>query len=163
MVESDYILSHVRGALTAISSPRFYETERGFQGALLSNISRTLKMPEHTVLEQEYQKRSELHGIKIRPDIIIHEPFDSTRHENRTQGNYAVIELKLNANESDAKNDFDKLTVMIEVLEYPLGIFVNINSSHTFAELAPKHLSGKIFSFAVELSDGKVQVVEAGI
>ncbi len=163
MTESDYLLPHVRDALAAISSPRFYATERGYQGALLSQINLNLKMSEHTLSEQEYQKRLNLHGLKIRPDIVIHEPFDSARHENRIEGNYAVIELKLNANENDAKNDFDKLALMIEVLKYQLGIFVNINSRNTFIEKAPKHLSGKIFSFAVELSEGKVHIVQAGV
>lgn len=115
----------VRDALTAINNPRFFETERGFQGELIAHLA-ALQLPDQAILEQEYQKRQREHGLTIRPDIIIHEPYDPKRHAARTEGNYAVLELKLNATPGEALEDFHSLATMIKVLHYPLGIFVNI-------------------------------------
>ena len=44
---------------------------------------------------QEHQKTLRIHGLNIRPDIVIHEPFDPLIHANRRDGNYAVFELAL--------------------------------------------------------------------
>ena len=61
------------------------------------------------IIEQEYQKQMSAHGFRIRPGIIIHEPFDPSLHACRSDGNIAVIELKINASVSEAIEDFNSL------------------------------------------------------
>ena len=48
-----------------------------------------------------------------------------------------MIELKLRASNADAEADYKDLVMMIDVLRYPLGLFVNIASEVTYAELIP--------------------------
>ncbi len=43
-----------------------------------------------------------------------------------------MIELKLRASEFEARDDFSKLDLMFEKLNYPPGIFLNIDSNETF-------------------------------
>lgn len=154
------LLACVRESLSSIDVPRLYETERGFQGELLAQLSRRLKLEYPAILEQEYQKRLQHHGLAIRPDLVIHEPFDPKRHADRRQGNLAVIELKLNATEDQACEDFGSLAAMLRVLEYPLGVFVNVGSTHTHAHAVPAEAKGRVVCFAVSLSEGKPSVIE---
>jgi hypothetical protein len=149
----------VREALAAIKNPRFFVTERGFQGELLAQLASRLQLPNQAILEQEYQKRQQEHGLAIRPDIIIHEPYDPKRHSARTEGNYAVLELKLNATRDEAFEDFQSLATMIKVLRYPVGIFVNIASDATYSELIPQDVRKQIITFAVFLVDGNTKVI----
>lgn len=150
----------VHDALAAITAPRLFQTERGYQGALLAQLHVQLRLPDHTIVEQEYQKQAGQHGLTIRPDIVVHEPFDSERHRARTEGNVAVIELKLRATAAEALADFRSLRSMLDVLHYPLGVFVNIDSAVTHAELVPQDVRGRIACFAVMLADGVPQIVE---
>lgn len=150
----------VRDALAAIKTARFFQTERGFQGELLAQLAARLQLPDHAILEQEYQKRQQEHGLTIRPDIIIHEPYDPNRHAERTEGNHAVLELKLNATPDEALADFHSLATMIKVLRYPVGIFVNIASDATYAELIPEDVRKQIITFAVFLVDGNTKVIQ---
>jgi hypothetical protein len=154
------VLACVREALTAINAPRFFETERGFQGELLVQLAQRLPLSSQEILEQEYQKRLREHGLCRRPDIIIHEPFDAARHASRTEGNCAVLELKLNATPASAVEDFQSLGEMIQILHYPLGLFVNIGSTTTYAELVPESARDRVVAYGVALVDGKTQVVE---
>jgi len=159
------LLEHIRESLASISAPRFFETERGFQGALLTQLENRIPnyvLPEGALIEQEHQKSPAQHGLRIRPDIIIHEPFKPERHSTRTEGNIAVIELKLNASKVRAQNDFNSLAEMINVLQYPLGIFINIASHKTHSELVPLSVKDLIVCFAVSLDNGHVKVVENG-
>jgi hypothetical protein len=149
-----------RDALAAITAPRFFSTERGFQGELLVQLSQRIRLPDQAILEQEYQKRQHEHGLTIRPDIVIHEPFDPTRFTDRTQGNLAVVELKLCATAAEAAKDFASLATMIKVLHYPLGVFVNIGAAATYAELVPAEVRGRVVAFAVDFVDGKTHVIE---
>lgn len=154
------VLAGVRDALQSITAPRLFETERGYQGALLGQLDRRLQLPARVILEQEYQKQAGRHGVTIRPDIIIHEPFDPERYADRTQGNVAVIELKLRATAAEAADDFKSLGLMMDVLHYPLGVFINIGANRTWAELLPQALQGRVVCFAVFLQDTVVTVVE---
>lgn len=161
-MEQNALLAHFTDALGAITAPRFYETERGFQGALLAELQKTIPqhlLPDGAILEQEYQKRLYAHGVKIRPDIIIHEPFDETRHESRRDGNIAVIELKRDASANDAVGDFDSLIRMMEALDYPMAIFINIASATTHTDLVPAEWRQRITCIAVALHDGKVEIL----
>jgi hypothetical protein len=161
MTSSVEITKCIRDALSAIAAPRFFRTERGFQGELLVQLSRRLPLADPEIIEQEYQKRMRDHGLTVRPDIIIHEPFDSARHGARSEGNHAVVELKLNATAAQAAEEFGNLASMIRMLGYPLGVFVNIASSHTYVDLVPKAARGHVVAFAVTLKGGNVHVIEA--
>ena len=163
-MDRDLLLSIARESLQSVSVPRFFDSERGHQGALLGELSKRLPqdfLHEGVVVEQEYQKRLAAHGTKIRPDVVIHEPFNAARHTDRRTGNIAVIELKLRASNADAEADYKDLVMMIDVLRYPLGLFVNIASEVTYAELIPPDAKGRVVAFAVSLRDGRVHVVEA--
>ncbi len=159
-IDTDIVLSSIRAALSTCAHPRLFETERGFQGQLLIELSKHFQLPDQAIIEQEYQKRLHVHGLTIRPDIVIHEPYNPTRHASRASGNIAVIELKLNANADEAAADFASIADMLRVLHYPLGIFVNINSRETYAELVPEDAKGLIVAYAVSLVEGKANVVE---
>lgn len=160
MISDDDFLACLRESLAAITAPRFFQTERGYQGALLTQLTGCLQLPDYGIVEQEYQKQALLHGLTIRPDIIVHEPFNSDRHHARTEGNVAVVELKLRARPADALADFESLRAMLDALRYRLGVFVNIDSTATHAGLLPDDLRGRVVCFAVALSNGIPQVVE---
>lgn len=155
---SDDIVSAISDALEAIDTPRLFETERGYQGELLAQLHRRLALQHPAIIEQEYQKQLGKHGMAIRPDIILHEPFDERIHPGRDFGNLAVIELKLRSSKAAAVEDFNSLAEMIRVLKYPLGIFVNVNSQDTFGDVAPLDVRASLVAFAVRLVDGKVAV-----
>jgi len=163
MMDRELLLANIRKSLASISVPRFFETERGFQGALLAELTRRIPkyvLPDGAIIEQEYQKRLAEHGLTIRPDIIIHEPFDPNRHADQREGNLAVLELKLRASKDEAAEDYKSLSKMIEVLRYPLGLFINIASDATYVELIPRGAKTHIVAFAVSLREGHVRVVE---
>jgi hypothetical protein len=137
MMTPEVLLSSVRESLAAIRQPRFFETECGYQGQLLVQLDARLRLSNAAIVEQEYQKQAQTHGLNIRPDIIIHEPFDPERHHTRADGNFAVLELKRRASPTDAFGDFQNLAQMLDVLRYRLGIFINIDSRMTYATLVP--------------------------
>jgi len=160
-MDRDALLAIVHESLASIAVPRFFETERGFQGALLTQLAQRIPvLPDGALIEQEYQKSPGQHGLRIRPDIIIHEPFNPTRHADRREGNLAVIELKLNATKAQAASDFKNLTAMIDALHYPLGLFINVAAAVTHAHLVPLEARGRIVCFAVSWRDGRAHVFE---
>ena len=159
MIERDDLLACVAESLAAITTPRLFQTERGYQGALLAQLDRRLRLPDHAIVEQEYQKQAGLHGITIRPDIIIHEPFEPARHDARTEGNLAVLELKLRATPVEAVADFESLGMMLNILRYRFAVFVNIGAATTHADLVPADLRDQIACFAVTLDNGAAKVV----
>jgi hypothetical protein len=147
-------------SLSSIDAPRLFQTERGYQGELLVQLSRHLASPNEAIGEQEYQKRVSEHGVTLRPDIIIHEPFDPRRHRDRTEGNHAVVELKLRANSVEAYGDFRNLETMLTKLHYELGVFINIGSSCTHSDQVPPQIRGRIVIFAIALVDGIPNIIE---
>jgi len=156
------LLHHIHNALQCVRHPRYFKSERGFQGAFYAELYKTISevlLPKGALLEEEYQKNLREHGLEIRPDIIIHEEFDETRHSGRDQGNIAVMELKLKASKRGAVGDFESLIQMIQVLRYPIGIFINIGSELTHAGLVPEEGKGLISCFAVSLRDGNTHVI----
>lgn len=162
-MDHETMIAHIRRALETISHPRFFETERGFQGALLAALEKNIPdhvLPPGAVIEQEYQKRLGQHGLNVRPDIIIHEPFDAIRHATRQDGNLAVVELKRNASPADARGDFDSLEKMMAALNYPMAIFINIASEQTHAGLVPDAARGRLTCFATSIREGHAHVVE---
>lgn len=153
------IESLVRDSLQSIVHPRFYETERGFQGEFGAELRKRLHSMEilndHFV-EHEYQKTLKDHGLAIRPDLVIHIPFDDDIYECRREGNHAVIELKLRSNEVSAHGDYYNLGLMIEKLDYDVGIFINISSSETFLKSYQGHHKDRMRAFGVTLEHGSV-------
>lgn len=90
------LLDVVVAALASVTDPHYYEDERGFQGEFYAQLRmrlRDMALPEGALLREEYPKRLAEHGLRIRPDIILHEPFDLSRHRGRNEGNHAVMEL----------------------------------------------------------------------
>jgi hypothetical protein len=163
-METETLLKAVRTSIETIDSPRNYDNERGLQGQLLVELSKRIPAclpPDRTLIEQEHQKTLEHHGLTIRPDIIIHQPFDPAHHGSRREGNFAVFELKRRASAKEAAEDFGSLAAMLDVLQYPIGIFINIGSDETHANLVPQQARGRIVIFAARLIDGHVRVTEA--
>lgn len=154
------VIAGIRKSLAAVSAPRFFETERGFQGELLVQMRHRVPLLNDVIVEQEYQKRLMVHGLNIRPDIVVHEPFNPKFHNARTEGNIAVIELKLNASPAEAVADFKNLSAMLDVLQYPIGIFINIASARTHSDLVPIQVRGKVVCFAVYLEGATTHVIE---
>jgi hypothetical protein len=157
------LLNHLFDALACISAPRYYKSERGFQGALLGELAKRIPegLLDGAIIEQEYQKRLLHHGVTIRPDVIVHEPFDERRHESRSEANLLVMELKLMADEKRAVADLESLTAMIDVLAYKAAAFINIGSDETFQHLIPENYRERIVCFAVDLVDGKARVARS--
>jgi hypothetical protein len=163
-VEIDQFLATLRDALASITESRVYESERGYQGQLLIEISSRLKnlpvWPGAPFVEQEYQKNADVHGLRIRPDIIIHQPFDRGNVRSRKEGNYVVFELKLRATEKEALHDFGKLSDMCTVLEYQLGVFINIDATNTYLAQYNGPMRDRLRAFAVRLNNGTVELHE---
>ncbi|MEH6416204.1 hypothetical protein [Pseudomonas sp. CGJS7] len=164
-MDKEQLLGTIAMSLAAVRTPHYYEDERGFQGEFYAQLHRQLQdviLPEGAILREEYQKRLLQHGLKIRPDIILHEPFNPDRHHGRDDGNHAVMELKRRAKRRDAIDAFKNLISMIDTLRYPLGVFINIDSLTTWAELVPEDYRSRITCLAVSLGkNGVPQVVRA--
>jgi hypothetical protein len=156
------LLQAVKESLLGITNERFYETERGFQGELNAELRSRLSgfELEGAIVEQEYQKRMPYHGFRIRPDLIIHIPFEGTEFLSRSEGNFMVIELKHRASRSEARADYDNLIRMCETLGYPTAVFINIDSDETYIEESVQPTQASIYAFAVRLRGGEVQVTE---
>ncbi|MFZ0270330.1 MAG: hypothetical protein WAL34_00645 [Acidobacteriaceae bacterium] len=158
-------LTLLRQALENIREERFFQDERGFQGALLQELSQRVAhgaFPGDPIIEQEYQKRLPLHKIRIRPDIIIHVPFERGIAEERYEGNFVAMELKRRATTKRAKEAFANLVQMKRKLHYPLTIFINIDSVQTHAAVCPKSIAGQTACFSVRLEDGRCVVRRDG-
>ncbi|MBB2803063.1 hypothetical protein [Xanthomonas arboricola] len=112
------------------------------------------------MLREEYQKRLAEHGLRIRPDIILHEPFDPSLHRYRDDGNHAVMELKRRATPGSAAGALTNLVAMINALNYPLGVFINIDSPKTWAESVLEDHRARIVYLAAHLDEnGEPRVV----
>jgi hypothetical protein len=149
-------------ALRGVSTPRFFETERGYQGEFLARLHASLPeigLPGSAIVEQEYQKRLKDHGITVRPDVIIHVP--TREGGNRREGNFAVFELKRKATLDEAREDFGSLDAVIKALNYPLGVFLNIDSDDTQARNYDGAFGDRIHFFAVRLVNETVQLRHA--
>lgn len=161
-MDKEQFISIFRQAIAAIKEPRFYETERGYQGELLVELAVRIRndthFPDNPILEQEYQKRANDHGINIRPDIILHVPFERGGFSSHSEGNFVAIELKLRASEADAEGDFGSLAKMYHALDYALLIFLNIDSEKTFASVCPAAISANTVCLAVKLENGILNI-----
>lgn len=151
-------------ALERVREPRLFLTERGYQGQLATELDRLLDTQpegiERPLVEQEYQKRAKVHGIRLRPDIIVHVPFERGVSPTRSHDNHLVIMLKLKANKKRADEDFAKLTTICSKLGYSVGAFVNISTSDLWLPTypAPDGSTFSLYEFAVTLERGVVGV-----
>ncbi len=159
---NEELLNIIKESLLEISNPRFFKTERGYQGMLLHEIQNRLNGEAWAgaIVEQEYPKKLKEHGLRIRPDLIIHVPFNPDEHATRREDNFVVIELKLKANKERAIKDYNHLSNMCNELDYPLAIFINIGSSETFFDEYDGDNKEKIVAIAVELINGTVRLTE---
>lgn len=160
--EKQHFINQLEAAMSRITHPRYYLSERGYQGALIAQLQQGLTELnwEDAIIEQEYQKRIREHGIRIRPDVIIHVPFDSNEHNTRGEGNFVVFELKLGSalNESKALDDYQSLAIMCEVLSYPYAVFIVIDGETAFFNNYQGPHKNKILVFKVKLEDGQVLI-----
>ena len=69
-------------------------------------------LPGDAIIEQEYQKRTKVHGITIRPDMIIDVPFKGGAGQDRDEGNFVAIEIKRKS--ADVQQAFDSLRRITE-------------------------------------------------
>lgn len=164
-MESEELLTVIVAALTSVTNPHYYEDERGFQGEFYAQLRlrlRDMALPEGALLREEYQKRLVEHGLRIRPDIILHEPFDPDRHRGRDDGNHVVMELKRRATPGTAADAFTNLVAMIDTLNYPLGVFINIDTPKTWAESVPEAHRSRIVCLAAHLDRNGEPLVVRG-
>ncbi len=151
-------------AVSLVRNPRYFRTERGYQGAFLAALGNELTaagVVGHGVIpEEEYQKTFGRHGITDRPDIIVHIPTAPSSDSVRT-GNLAVYALKLQASADDAKDDFDKIDRIISHLNYAQAFFININSSESYLAEYSGPFNKKIHFISV-LPDGSALRVKHG-
>ncbi len=153
----DMFVAALRNSMKNIAEPRFYETERGYQGALIAQLTANLNFATlngNPIIEQEYQKTLPHHGITIRPDIIIHIPSRPNSEEDRTRGNFVAVEIKRRATDSEAKLDYDSLSLLVHRLAYPLIVFINIDSDDDHRRNCPPKIAAQTISIAVHLEDG---------
>jgi hypothetical protein len=127
----DEFITLVIEAIRQITTPRYFNTERGYVGEFylhLGNLLRNNAMfPEHAILETEVQKRvSDHYGVRQRPDLLVHIPIETGLTINANENNFVVFAFKQKANRRRALNDFDNLNEMFLALNYEKGIFINI-------------------------------------
>lgn len=108
-------------------------------------------LPGDPIIEQEYQKTIPDHGMRIRPDLIVHIPFGRDPAAARTDGNFVAMEIKRQATPTEALEDFESLSLMATKLQYPLTIFLNVDSSKTYFEQCPKDIAAQTCCVAVRL------------
>ncbi len=161
----EQFLSIFRDSIRAITDERYFSTERGYQGHLIAELKGRLNIKlifiGNPIVEQEYQKTLKNHKITKRPDIIIHIPHERKIYKSRREGNFIAIQIKRKASKKKAKEDFDKIDLMFRELDYPLGIFLNMNSDITFFDSYFGDYKDRLHCFAVRLVDNKVIIHES--
>jgi len=146
-MNSELIIETIIEALKHMDSPRFFKTERGFQGRFACAL---------------YERFIDSHGTKLRPDLIVHVPVESSHSSSRTENNFVVFEFKRQANRDRAKEDFEKLNELFESLEYPLGIFININGCpNIFLNKYSGNFKNRIHEFCITQINGKNNILHA--
>ena len=164
-MNTNAVIEIVIEALKEVNNPRFFKTERGYQGrfacAMYEVMDNKEIFPDDTILEEEYQKRLKEHGTIQRPDIIVHIPTEISGSADRSKNNFAVFAFKKNANSEKATEDFDKLDIMFKKLGYPLGIFINIGALHTHIDEYKGDYKERLHFFSVVLKNVELKIVHA--
>ena len=158
ITEKRAIIECTIDALSSIVEPRYFKTERGYQGAfycsLRNQLQKKIKLPEEAILEMEYQKSSR-HDMTQRPDIVFHIPA-SENGIPVDKGNFAAYELKPNASSAEAQTDFKNLDELFSRLNYELGFFINIDSGRDFMNEYRGIFKNRIHGLAVKLSNENI-------
>jgi hypothetical protein len=151
-------------AIDRVREPRLFCTERGYQGQLAAQLDRLLDAEPSGItrplVEEEYQKRAKVHGINLRPDIVVHIPFDRGVSPTRRHDNYLVVLLKFAARKTTADKDFEQLSIICSKLEYPIGAFLNIASTDLWLPGYTSTIGGgfTLYEFAITLKDSQPQI-----
>jgi len=162
-MDKEVFLDAFRDSIRAITDIRYFRNERGYQGQLITELSRRANgqiFPDNAIWEQEYQKTAGKHGLRIRPDIILYVPYEKGLYGDRRSGNFVVIQIKRKASIDKAREDFNKLDLMFKNLDYPLGIFLNLNSAKTFFDYYTGNYPERLHCFAVRLLNHEVVIYE---
>jgi hypothetical protein len=145
------LIAATDAALRQAAVRRFLRTERGFHGrfyaALYQELDARGLLVGGRLLEMEYQKSSR-HEMSQRPDIVFHVPAEEAG-AGVDENNIAVWALKRRATSKDAVEDFRKLDEMFRGLNYPVGIFVNIDAQRHMAHLYQGQYGERIEAVAV--------------
>jgi hypothetical protein len=161
----DQTVCAILRTLARIPCGRFWETERGFVGQFNAEFQAVVRelgiLPAGTVIEEEHQKRFEEHGLRYRPDLIVHVPYDPGIVSSRRQGNYVVFEFKNRGNSTDASEALKKLDEYARVLDYKVGVFVNINSPQCHLGSFELRHSHHVHEFAVAPLDNELVIRHA--
>lgn len=156
----DALIAATEAAIRSVDAARYFRTERGFHGrfycALQAEIDRHGLLTNGAILEMEYQKSSK-HGTKQRPDIVFHIPSEHSG-DDVIAGNFAVWALKRRATTASACDDFVKLDQMFAALRYPLGFFVNIDSTDPMGGHYTGIYRNNLVAVAAHLSGNQVSV-----
>jgi len=165
-MDSELIVKVIIEALKHMDSPRFFKTERGFQGRFVCALYKIFDakniFQDDTIIEEEYQKRIAHHGTQLRPDLIVHVPVESSHSRDRTEKNFIVFAFKRQANENKAKEDFKKLNEIFKNLGYQLGIFININGyPDIFLSKYSGNFKNRIHEFCITQTNDKLDIFHA--
>jgi hypothetical protein len=148
----EQLLNMTLEGLTEITNPRFYVTERGFAARLYVAVHNRLQaagmLNDGRILEMEYQKGQNRHGITQRPDFIYHIPVEYS-HAARDVNNYAVWAFKRWGGYDEAMSDFGKLCQMFGEMNYPLGFFINVGSDDDWMDYFPPDYRNRMVGIAV--------------
>jgi hypothetical protein len=139
--------------------------ERGYVTEFCRHLSPLLResnlYPDHTILETEVQKRRYDHfGVTQRPDLLIHIPIETGLTDQPNENNFVVYAFKRNGNLARTNIDFSNLDEMFRVLNYEIGIYINIGR---FPEVFLHNYEGiyktRIHEFSIGLdSEREVQI-----
>jgi hypothetical protein len=161
------IVESTHEALASVVHPRFFHTERGYQGGFYCCLMRQFEEKgllddERRVVEMEYQKTAS-HYMSQRPDAIYHIPVEVSG-ASVEENNYAVWAFKRKASASDAREDFEKLDEMMERLKYGLAFFIDINSDRHYLDAYNGPHRDRLWGGTVQLVHGvpKVLLVPCG-
>ena len=161
------IIEEIINTLKLITIPRYFRTERGFQSEFYKQLSNNLDgkniFPEHTILEAEVQKRNLDHyGVTQRPDLLIHIPIETGITQNANENNYVNFAFKLNGNINSSISDYEKLDQMFNLLNYELGIYININKYPiVYLNNYEGIYRNRIHEFSINLDNERVNVKHA--
>lgn len=161
------IIQEVINSIKSINTERYFRTERGYQTEFYSILSNNIAgkniFPQHTILEAEVQKKNLAHyGVTQRPDLLIHIPIETGITENANENNFVNFAFKLNGNVAASTEDFNKLDEMFQLLNYELGIYINIGHyPEIYLDSYNGEYKDRIHEFSIGLKEKKVLVSHA--
>lgn len=77
------------------------------------------------------------------------------------ENNFAVFALKRLASQTEAEEDFGKLDQMFNQLHYPLGFFIDVDSTQHRLNNYTGTFRNRLHAFAVKLVNGEVSIIHA--